>query len=89
MNRSVYLQQCREMDCCFKCNEHSSANKWRSNETSNSIGENSMAWIDGKVAYNRLLSTKHCEIRVMKDHTTYTSLDHLNNVNVFHRLIEK
>ncbi|MGN8628062.1 hypothetical protein ACTNDX_11935, partial [Bulleidia sp. HCP3S3_G12] len=24
---------------------------------SNSIGENSMAWIDGKVAYNRLLST--------------------------------
>ena len=56
---------------------------------SNSIGENSMAWIDGKVAYNRLLSTKHCEIRVMKDHTTYTSLDHLNNVNAFHRLIEK
>ena len=55
---------------------------------SNSIGENSMAWIDGKVAYNRLLSTKHCEIRVMKDHTTYTSLDHLNNVNAFHRLIE-
>ena len=50
---------------------------------SNSIGENSMAWIDGKVAYNRLLSTKHCEIRVMKDHTTYTSLDHLNNVNAF------
>ena len=49
---------------------------------SNSIGENSMAWIDGKVAYNRLLSTKHCEIRVMKDHTTYTSLDHLN-VNAF------
>ena len=48
-----------------------------------------MAWIDGKVAYNRLLSTKHCEIRVMKDHTTYTSLDHLNNVNAFHRLIEK
>ena len=38
---------------------------------------------------NRLLSTKHCEIRVMKDHTTYTSLDHLNNVNAFHRLIEK
>lgn len=43
-----------------------------------------MAWIDGKVAYNRLLSTKHYEIRVMKDHTTYTSLDRLNNVNVFH-----
>ena len=56
---------------------------------SNSIEENSMAWIDEKVAYNRLLSTKHCEIRMMKDHTTYTSIDHLNNVNAFHRLIEK
>lgn len=73
----------------LKNNEHSSTDKWRSNETVSSIGENSMAWIDGKVAYNRLLSTKHCEIRVMKDHTTYTSLDHLNNVNAFHRLIEK
>ena len=25
----------------------------------------------------------------MKDHTTYTFLDHFNNVNAFHRLIEK
>lgn len=25
----------------------------------------------------------------MKDHTTYTSIDHLNNVNAFYRLIEK
>ena len=56
---------------------------------SNHIGENSMAWIDGKTAYNSLLSAKQCEIRVMRDHTTYTSLDHLNNVNAFHRLIEK
>ena len=56
---------------------------------SNHIGENSMAWIDGKTTYNSLLSAKQCEIRVMKDHTTYTSLDHLNNVNAFHRLIEK
>lgn len=24
-----------------------------------------------------------------KPHTTYTSIDHLNNVNAFHRLIEK
>ena len=28
---------------------------------SNSIGENSMAWIEGKAAYSRLLSIKHCE----------------------------
>ena len=56
---------------------------------SNHIGENSMAWIDRKTAYNSLLSAKQCEIRVMKDHTTYTSIDHLNNVNAFHRLIEK
>ena len=39
--------------------------------------------------YNRLLSTKHCKIRGMKDYTAYTSLDHLSNVNAFHRLIEK
>ena len=56
---------------------------------SNSIGKNSMAWIDGKTAYNDLLSTKYCEIREMKNHTTYTFIDHLNNVNAFHRLIEK
>ena len=56
---------------------------------SDNIAESSMTWIDGKTAYNNLLSTKHCEIRVMKDHTTYTSIDHLNNVNAFHRLIEK
>lgn len=56
---------------------------------SDKIAESSMTWIDGKTAYNNLLSTKHCEIRVMKDHTTYTSIDHLNNVNAFHRLIEK
>ena len=56
---------------------------------SNHIGENSMVWIDGKTAYNSLLSAKQCEIRVMKDHTTYTSIDHLNTVNAFHRLIEK
>jgi len=53
------------------------------------IGVNSMAWIDGKTAYNALLDSKHCEKRVMKDHTTYTSIDHLNNVNAFHCLIEK
>lgn len=56
---------------------------------SDKIAESSMTWIDGKTAYNNLLSTKHCEIRAMKDHTTYTSIDHLNNVNAFHRLIEK
>ena len=56
---------------------------------SDNIGGNSMAWIDGNPAYNKLLSTKHCEMRVMKDHTTYTSIDHLNNVNAFHRLMEK
>ena len=53
------------------------------------IGEHSMAWIDGKAAYGCLLEEKHCEKRIMKDHTCYTSIDHLNNVNAFHSLIEK
>ena len=48
-----------------------------------------MAWIDGKTEYNNSLSSKHCEIRVMKNHKIYTSIEHLNNVNAFHRLIEK
>lgn len=52
------------------------------------IKENSMAWIDGKTAYNELLDTKHCEKRVVKTHSAYTTIDHLNNVNAFHRLIE-
>lgn len=34
---------------------------------SNSIGENSMAWIEGKAAYSRLLSIKHCE-RISQAH---------------------
>ena len=54
-----------------------------------SIGENSMAWIDGKTAYNELLEKKHCEKRVMKTHKSYTSIDHLNNVNAFHNMIER
>lgn len=48
-----------------------------------------MAWIDGKTEHNNSLSSKHCEIRVMKNHKIYTSIEHLNNVNAFHRLIEK
>ena len=56
---------------------------------SNHIGENSMTWIDEKTAYNSLLLAKHCEMRVMKDHATYTSINHINNVNAFQRFIEK
>mgnify|MGYP004628048419 FL=1 len=53
------------------------------------IEEHSMAWLDFKAAYSCLLEEKHCKKRIMKDHTCYTSIDHLNNVNAFHSLIEK
>lgn len=53
------------------------------------IGEKSMIWIDGKTAYNELINVKHCGKCVLKDHTTYTSIDHINNVNAFHQLIEQ
>ena len=42
---------------------------------------NCLVWIDGKTAYQRILNRKNCEFRVLGDHTTYTSVDHLNNVN--------
>lgn len=53
------------------------------------INEFCMAWLDGKTAYNRLLETKHCGKMVLKDHTEYTAIDHINNVNAFHRTIEE
>ena len=52
------------------------------------IGENSMAWLDGKTAWNRLLDEKKCGRCVLKDHTEYTTIDHINNVNSFHKMIE-
>ena len=48
-----------------------------------------MAWLDGKTAYNKLLETKHCEKMVLKDHTEYIAIDHINNINSFHRTIEE
>ena len=53
------------------------------------IDEYCMAWLDGKTAYNRLLDEKHCGKTVLKDHTKYTAIDHINNVNAFHRMIEE
>lgn len=53
------------------------------------ISEHCMAWLDGKKAYNKLLETKHCGKMVLKDHTEYTAIDHINNVNSFHRTIEE
>ena len=55
----------------------------------NNIKEGSFVWTDGKTSYNRLLEDKHCPSRKLKDHTTYNCVDHLNNVNCLHSLIEQ
>ena len=55
----------------------------------NSIADRSLIWTDGKTSYNQLINTKKCDCRVVGDHTTYTSVDHLNNVNSFHSMIEE
>lgn len=52
------------------------------------LQKHSLVWIDGKQSYNALLKDRECDVRVMGDHTTYTSVDHLNNVNSFHKMIE-
>ena len=49
----------------------------------------SFVWIDGKTAYQRILTQKNCEFRVLGDHKSYTSIDHLNNVNSFHSKIDE
>lgn len=54
-----------------------------------SLKANSFVWIDGKTAYHKILNEKNCEFRVLKDHKTYTSVDHLNNVNSFHSTIDE
>lgn len=55
---------------------------------SSHLAENSLVWVDGKTSYNALLKEKNCEARVVGDHKTYTSVDHLNNVNSFHSMID-
>lgn len=55
----------------------------------NHLEEKSMVWLDGKTAYNQLLNEKKCDKRVLGKYTTYTSIDHINNVNAFHQLIQK
>ena len=53
------------------------------------LSGNCLVWIDGKTAYQRILNQKNCEFRVLGDHKTYTSVDHLNNVNSFHSRIDE
>lgn len=53
------------------------------------LSRNCLVWIDGKTAYHRILNQKNCEFRVLGDHKTYTSVDHLNNVNSFHPRIDE
>lgn len=53
------------------------------------FADNSFVWIDGKTAYQRILTQKNCEFRVLGDHKSYTSIDHLNNVNSFHSKIDE
>lgn len=53
------------------------------------LSGNCLAWIDGKTAYQRILNQKNCEFRVLGDHKTYTSVDHLNNVNSFRSKIDE
>lgn len=53
------------------------------------FAEHSFVWIDGKTAYQKVLVWKNCEFRVLGDHKSYTSIDHLNNVNSFHSKIDE
>ncbi|MSS59518.1 hypothetical protein FYJ51_11505 [Erysipelotrichaceae bacterium Oil+RF-744-GAM-WT-6] len=53
------------------------------------LSGNCLVWIDGKTAYQRILNQKNCEFRVLGDHKTYTSVDHLNHVNSFHSKIDE
>ena len=56
---------------------------------SNNIQSNSMVWVDGKTSYDNLIKYRQCEARVMETYKSYTTIDHLNNVNAFHTLIQK
>lgn len=48
-----------------------------------------LSLIDGKTAYQKILNQKNYEFRVLGDHKTYTSVDHLNHVNSFHSRIDE
>lgn len=53
------------------------------------LKDGSFVWTDGKTSYRKVLEDRHCSTRVVKDHTTYNAVDHLNNVNYLHSMIEK
>lgn len=53
-----------------------------------SIRENSMVFIDGRTSYWKMLDGINCTYRITSDKTNHTSIDHINNVNSFHSMME-
>lgn len=53
------------------------------------ISDGSYVFTDGLTSYNELIQKKHCGHKVVKDHTEYDKVNHLNNVNSLHSLMEK
>lgn len=53
------------------------------------IEAKSYVWTDGLESYTKMLNDKQCNRTVVKDHTEYDTVNHLNNVNSFHSAIEK
>lgn len=49
-----------------------------------SVGENSVFQCDGAAAYNKLAAEKHCTQIVLKTHSEYNKVYHLNTVNSLH-----
>lgn len=46
------------------------------------------AWIDGNASYHELLEEKHCQWKELVEYKSYDKVNHLNNVNSFHKKIE-
>lgn len=55
----------------------------------NQISDDSFIWTDGHQSYNQLFKNKHCGHKVVKDHTEYDKVNHLNNVNSLHSMMER
>lgn len=52
------------------------------------IQEGMYAWIDGLASYRALFRAKHCQWKELVEYKSYDRVNHLNNVNSFHKKIE-
>ena len=53
-----------------------------------SVANKSYVWTDGLQSYTKVLREKKCTNKVLNTYSEYGAVNHLNNVNSFHSILE-